>query len=400
MREEALVHRRQKTIRKSIIAAHALAALGLTAPFVSRQYQEETRPNQQTETANLTGAPCGTTEVLVPIPMETLRANSRVYDGHETILDSPTVRTDTRLLHLDVINGLVAARGTESERARARRVLAVGRRLADLGLPVTEFYVRDSLGAIDNARQRNRNTRIFKDTVIVISGAVTASPDNGESSFFPDEMEERLRAVDGVDRVLHFDPLFEQRRGCDWTSVEALTKIRSQALQAIETAPTRTTVWFMAHGAPEFLEMGWVGLDRGIANAQRVVIEAEHMARAFAARYRNPMLADMARKEADLVIFDNCLTYELATRAFRREIRRIEREENRSIPLPDFLTSGEQGQLSYRAQLANRLLPENPNQAPTYGTFYPEDDLIGHRERNSQVTIISRDEAGRPIQIV
>jgi hypothetical protein len=294
------------------------------------------------------------------------------------------------------VQALVPQLDGESRRAHAERILAITRRLADLHIPATSENVRDSIAAIQNAREHYRNQPVFNDTVLFAAGAVTSSPDSGESVYITPEIRRRLSEL-GVE-VKYFSGLLSERQNCDWATPESLENARANVLEAVAETETPITLMFRMHGNEKFLEFGATGFSNQRA-AHQTVAFARDIAHAFAERYANPERMAAARRTPDVIIFDDCNIQPFAMDALMREIRAIAEEEHREIPIPSIITSSEQGQYAFRGQLMNRLLFEQNRRTPTFGMLYPDNDLLGSRSINSNAVVMTRDRRNRPLQI-
>lgn len=378
------------------IAFRALAATLLVMPASQASSTSDTRLTSLTDTvasAEENDPSCGVTEVQQPIPAIYTRYLVQTYDREITVLDSNFVRQNPRYRYIQDVERLVPRTEDESERAYAERVVSITRRLSDLELMPTVQNVRDSIGAISNARERYRNQPIFNETILFLSGAVTKNPDSAESVYATPQVMARLR---GLGNVQHFSGLLSEREDCAWTTVESLESTRKAFLESISETPTPVTILVRGHGAEDFIELGTVGYGESLESVRLTAIQ---LAGAFAERYVDESVRERAEEHPDTIILDDCYIYPLAAEAFLQELRRIGNERGVRLPTPLIITAVERRQLAFRGQLMERLLFENPNQAPTVGMLYPDRDLLGSRTQNSNATVIARDRRGRPLQI-
>ncbi len=389
---------RRFTFRK--IISHSLALGLLAAPLSDSARQTNsvrfTHIDSSERDSMRNDPACGLTEIQNPLTAEYIKYLEQTYDREITVLDSNFVRIEPRYRFLVQIEERVPRLHNESERARAERVVGITRRLADLHLPPTERNIRDSIGAIQNARERYRDEPIFNETILFISGAVTEDPDSSESVYATPEVMARLHSLG---TVRHFSGLLPERRNCEWATVESLESAGSNLTEAIMNTQTPITVLVRGHGSEELVELGRLGVGRSPEEQRSVVMRSEDFAEAFARRYMDERLAALAREKPDTVIFDDCYILPLATEALFRKIREIADRENRDIPMPFVITATEHGQLAFRGQLIHRLLLENRNRVPTFGMLFPDNDLLGNESQNSNATVVVRDRRGRPLQI-
>jgi hypothetical protein len=328
----------------------------------------------------------------IAIPPEHTAFMKRNYDGRATLLDWPAVREsgDIRLL-LPVVDAQVPRENAETEQARADRVVAVARRLADLRWAPTKDNIRDSIGAISNARERYGSLPIFNPTVLYFAGSETVSATNNRSVFRQSRFTNRLERLA---TVRYFDGILPEKVNCEWATRASLQEAWNQFLDAIATTETPITVYIGAHGNGTGIELGLYrpSLSEGLSSHQS---SGEDLAQAFARRARFLEERGLSHNVPDWVIFDNCFTWQLAKEKF---IGGLEAKPDPQLQ-PFVITSAEQEQFSFRGTLLERLLNNSEGEAPTLSVLLSGSTLLGKSTWNSNLTVTARDRRGRPLQI-
>lgn len=361
--------------------------------------------SSQSERLRRSSIQCGTTEIQNSIPPEESAFLEAMDTGQATILEDQAVRQNPRLSRVSEVNALIES---SDPRMRTEMVIAVTRRLADTNLEPTLENVREAIHDIHAARERFRNIPIFNETVIFASGAVTENPNSSQSVYKRRRITRRLGSLEGVERILYFDGLLQQRQGCDWATTTSLEQARDRALTAFEQTETYVTGTFRMHGNRDFLEFGTLFPNEQRTERKQITLKAEQIAEAIARRHARRH-NQRAAERFDFIVFDDCKVYTLVAETLVPRLAEISHRRGEPIPLPVMITASEDDQLTFRGTLMERLLFEdsllerfvagNINRAPTLGVLYPNGDQIGRGKNSSNAVVIVPDEKNRPLQI-